>query len=409
MSDLEPSGMNASDGPAWPPHATEVRRWRQSVRGGTIDDRKLTKVAVMLPPLIADREVWVPPSISADIEGCVAEIAALDHSHGPHLEALNTLLLRTESVASSKIEHIDASVDDYARALHGVRSNASATSMAAATEALEALIRSVHDGANIGVPSILAAHRALMADDPHERAYAGRVRDVQNWIGGSDYSPRNALYVPPPPEIVQEYLDDLVAFANRSDVPVLAQAAVVHAQFESIHPFTDGNGRIGRALINTVFRRRGITHSVVVPLASALVARRDAYFDVLNAYREGRITPIIQGFSRAATIAARESRVTATRIAELPGGWEEQVGARRGSAAERLLAGLVSSPIFSAADGVRSAGGPASSVYAAISDLHAAGVIRPLTNRTRDQVWGAADVLDELEDLGMRIGAAASG
>jgi Fic family protein len=362
----------------------------------------------MLPPLIADREVWVPPSISAETEACVAEIAALDHSHGPHLEALNTLLLRTESVASSKIEHIDASVDDYARALHGVKSNASATSMAAATDALEALIRSVHGGAGLERRSILAAHRALMADDQYERGYAGRVRDVQNWIGGSDYSPRNALYVPPPPETVLDYLDDLIAFANRSDVSVLAQAAVVHAQFESIHPFTDGNGRIGRALINTVFRRRGMTRKLVVPLASALVARRDAYFDVLTAYREGRITPIIQAFSQAATIAARESRVTAARIAELPGNWAERVRPRRGSAAADLLNGLVANPIFTATDAVRSTGGSSSSVYAAISELQAAGVVRPLTNRTRDQVWGVADVLDELDDLGARIGVAAS-
>lgn len=357
-----------------------------------------------LPPLIADREVWVPPSLSADLETCVAEIAALDHSHGTQLEALQTLLLRTESVASSRIEQIDASVDDYARALHGSRSNSAATSMAAATEALETLIRSAGAGAPIGKGSILAAHRALMADDPH----AGRFRDMQNWIGGSDYSPRNALYVPPPPETVHEYLDDLITFANRDDIPVLVQAAVVHAQFESIHPFTDGNGRIGRALINTVFRRRGTTRTVVVPLASALVARRDDYFDVLTAYREGHVSPIIRGFSRAAIIAARESRVTATRLAELPGTWQRQVGARQGSAAARLLAGLVVTPIFSAAEGARLTAGSASSAYAAIADLHAAGVIRPLTNRTRDQVWGAADVLDELDDLGARIGAAAS-
>jgi Fic family protein len=86
-------------------------------------------------------------------------------------------------------------------------------------------------------------------------------------------------------ETVAGYLDDLITFANRTDIPVLAQVAIVHAQFESIHPFTDGNGRIGRALINTVLRRRGATGRVVVPLASALVARRDEYFDHLGAHR----------------------------------------------------------------------------------------------------------------------------
>ena len=98
-----------------------------------------------------------------------------------------------------------------------------------------------------------------MQDDPGEVRYAGRIRDMQNWIGGSDYSPRDALYVPPPPETVEGYLDDLIRFANRNDLPVLSQAAVAHAQFESVHPFTDGNGRIGRALINAILRRRGAT------------------------------------------------------------------------------------------------------------------------------------------------------
>ena len=391
---------------SWPAHLPEKRAWRQRSRGGSAADRTLSEVVAMRPPLIGERAVRLSPEVAAAMEACVLEIAALDHSHGAELAALETLLLRTESVASSKIEHIDASVDDYARALHGIKSNPSATSMAASTAALAALIRSVDGGASIEPAMILMAHLALMDDDPYEHAYAGRFRDLQNWIGGSDYSPRNAVYVPPPPETVDDYMADLVVFANRTDLPVLAQAAIVHAQFESIHPFTDGNGRIGRALINTVLRRRGATRRVVVPLASALVARRDDYFDVLGAYREGRVEPIIRSFTAASTIAARESRATADRIAELRPAWERTVGARRGSAASRLLEGLISAPIFSASEAEEAIGGAASSVYAGIERLHAAGVIRPLTNRTRNQVWGATDLLDELDDLAVRIAAA---
>ncbi len=393
--------------PAWPAHVPEVRPWRQRSRGGTAADRMLNQVVAMRPPLIGNGDVRLSSELVAAMEACVLEIAALDHSHGAELAALETLLLRTESVASSKIERIDASVDDYARALHGIKSNPSATSMAASTAALAALVRSVDAGAGIEVAMILMAHLALMVDDPYEHMYAGRFRDLQNWIGGSDYSPRNAVYVPPPPETVDDYMADLVVFANRTDLPVLAQAAIVHAQFESIHPFTDGNGRIGRALINTVLRRRGATRRVVVPLASALVARREDYFGVLGAYREGRVEPIIRSFTEASTIAARESRVTAARIAELRPDWERKVGARHGSAASRLLEGLISTPIFSASEAEEAIGGAASSVYAGIERLQAVGVIRPLTNRTRNQVWGAAALLDELEDLAGRIAAGA--
>jgi Fic family protein len=319
------------------------------MRGGSREDRMLCEVEVALPPLIADVDLSIPSDLSSRAEGAVRAIATLDESHGHHLASLSTLLLRAESVASSKIEHVEASLDDFARAIHGVRSNPSANSMVASTRAIDDLVRSADGGGSIEVIALLAGHAVLMADDPAERAHAGRIREVQNWIGGSDHSPRGALYVPPPPGTVAGHLDDLAEFANRLDVSALVQAAVAHAQFESIHPFTDGNGRIGRALINTILRRRGVTRRTVVPLASALVARRDDYFDALGSFRGGDAAPIIELFARSASIAARESATTADRLAAMPGVWAEQAGhPRRGSAAARLLDGLLDRAICSA-------------------------------------------------------------
>ena len=390
------------------PHASRADPWRQSARGGSVEDRRLREVTVSLPPLLESFSPVVPGRLAADMDVALQDIAALDAEHGAHLGSLSTLLLRAESVASSKIEHVEASLDDYARALHGNRSNTSAMSMAASTQALDDLIGSVTAGGSITLDNILRAHAILMAEDPAERPYAGRVRDMQNWIGGSDHSPRGAMYVPPPPDTVAGYLDDLVRFANRDDLNVLAQAAIAHAQFESIHPFTDGNGRIGRALINTVLRRRGTTSRVVVPLASALVARRDDYFDALGAYRHGDAGPIIESFSVASSIAARESRTTATRLSEMPEAWRERAGRpRAGSAAAKLLDGLLSDPLFSAEEAEDRVGGGTSSVYRGIERLRETGVIRPLTSRTRNQVWVAAALADELDDLGVRIAAGA--
>lgn len=392
----------------WPRHELEPRPWRQRARAGTREDRMLAEVTVWLPPRIAELRLPLAPELSSTIEEALREIAVLDSGYGGNLVALGVMLLRTESVASSKIEHVEADVTDYARALHGVKSNPSAVSMAAATVALDHLIASVNDGADVTLKAILRAHEALMREDPGEAAYAGRVRDVQNWIGGSDHSPRNALYVPPPPETVAAYMDDLVAFANRTDLSAMAQAAIAHAQFESIHPFTDGNGRIGRALINTVFRRRGVTERVVVPLASALVARKDDYFDLLTRYREGEPEPIIAAFARASAIAARESRVTAARMEEFPRGWREAVGkVRAGSAAAKLLELLAQMPVFSAEEAEAAVGGGTSALYRGVDRLVEAGVLRPLTARKRNQVWGVGDMLDELDDLSTRIGLAA--
>jgi Fic family protein len=385
-----------------------VRPWRQGQRSGTRADRTLTEITVSLPPKIAARSVPLDARLVAQIEAALAEIVALDRSHGEQLDALGVLLLRTESVASSKIESVEASLEDYARALHGSRANTSATSMVAATRALAALIDTTDQRGRIDSAPLLAAHKALMDDDPSEHMYAGRWRDVQNWIGGSDYSPRNALYVPPPPDTVSSYIDDLITFANRGDLSVLAQAAVAHAQFESIHPFTDGNGRIGRALINAILRYRRVTTRVVVPLASALVAHRDRYFDLLGAYRLGEVRPLIESFAESSLIAAAESRTTAQRLADVPKEWLDMVGpVRAGSATAKLIALLPARSILSADDAASAVGASTSSVYAAIERLREAKVLRPLSDRRRDQIWGASLILDELDDLGVRIARAA--
>lgn len=400
---------DAPGGPAGPrvvvpAHEQRTVAWRQTHRGGTVDDRTLREVSVSIPPVVAGLDPRVPNDLLAECDLAVRAIARLDETGGPHLRPLATLLLRAESVASSKIEHEDASIEDFARALHGVKANASATSMVAASGAMDRLLHGTIDATGIK-----AAHGLLMADDPTERGYAGRWRDVQNWIGGSDHSPRNALYVPPPADLVEPLMGDLITFARRTDLPVIAQAAIAHAQFESIHPFTDGNGRIGRALAAAVIRQRGVAQHVVIPIASALVARRDHYFSTLDRYRAGDAGPIVHAFARSALIAAQEAATTADRLAAMPEQWHALADApRAGSATAATLASLPTSPIFTADDLETRLGLSTAATYRAIERLSGAGVIRPLTSRTRNQIWGTSDLLDELHDLGVRIGARAA-
>jgi Fic family protein len=388
----------------WPSHRVQTVPWQQASRAGTKEDRIVREIDVLLPPKIAEEDIALDPDLAAQMEEVVREVTVLDQTHSDDLNSLTRMLLRSESVASSKIEEIEASAVDFAKALNGMKSNASAVSMVAATAALEGMVGSVAKERPITLTGITDAHRALMLDDPYEGRYAGKVRDVQNWIGGSDHSPRGALHIPPPCETVDEYLTDLIEFSNRTDVPVLAQAAIAHAQFESIHPFTDGNGRIGRALINTILRRRGTTTRVVVPLASALVAQRDRYFSLLGRYRDGEATPIIRSFVAGSLIAARESQTTAKRLAEIPAQWNEQVGRlRRGAATAQLLEQIAHHPVITVEEARRLVNAPTSSVYTAVERLAAAGILVPLTHRKRDQVWGAQAILNELDDLSLRI------
>jgi hypothetical protein len=139
-------------------------------------------------------------------------------------------------------------------------------------------------------------------------------------------------------------------------------------------------------------------------LASALVAHRERYFGALNTYRAGDLRPLIVTFANSSKTAAAESRTTAERLAEIPVEWRNMVGPiRRHSATDKLLLLLPSSPIVSSDDVASLVDAPRSSVFAAIKRLHDNGVLRPLTDRKRDQVWGASLVLDELDDLGHRI------
>ena len=379
------------------PVTREERPWQQTQRAGTRADRLVRSIIVTIPSPLAAMDLSIPSSIAGELDAAARAVAILDAGHGSDLSALTGLLLRTESVASSKIEYLDASVDDYARALHGARSNPSAVAMVAASRSMERLMASVTESRQVTLNDLLDAHRSLMADDPMERGHAGRVRAVQNWVGGSDYSPRGALLVPSPPDLLTGLLDDLLAFANRADVPSLLQATVAHAQFETLHPFTDGNGRLGRAFVNAILRARGTTTKVVVPIASALVARRDAF-------REGDLEPILKRFADASLIAAEEASVTAERIRQLPDEWREGLGrTRRGSAPMLLIEHLLTHPVIDATDVEASLGVRTSVAYAAIERLESSGVLRPLTDRKRNQVWGASALMDELSDLDTRI------
>ena len=128
------------------------------------------------------------------------------------------------------------------------------------------------------------------------------------WIGGSRLGPHAAVFVPPVHERVPGLIDDLVAFIARDDVPVLAHAALAHAQFETIHPFEDGNGRTGRALVHAMLRSKGLTRTVTVPISAGLLVDTDAYFVALTAYRSGDPEPIVECFADAAFAAVANGR-----------------------------------------------------------------------------------------------------
>jgi len=388
----------------WPPHTDEVRPWQQRVAQGPRADRRLREVTVTLPPLIRDLHYEADRSLAASVNASAGDLSNLDLVHGRTLRSLNHMLLRTESVASSKIENLEADLTDYGRALLGVRANATGVAVASATRALGRMIDDADTTRKIRADPILMAHEELFRRNPDEQHRAGKFRAVQNWIGGSDYSPINPLYVPPPPETVVAYLDDLFAFANRTDVPAVVQAAIVHAQFESIHPFVDGNGRIGRALIHAVLRRRRITRHLTAPIASALVAHRQRYFDALEDYRNGHAGTIIAMLAAATHLATSEAWQTADTLVSIRQGWHDTVtGTAPGSTLYRLLDTLTEQPFLNVALVTDLFGIEETTARAGIDRLEDAGVLARLPRTRLSPAWIARAVLDEIKDLDIRI------
>jgi Fic family protein len=395
---------------AWPAAASTVEpcTTNPSVRdsGGRRpprEDRLLTEITASVPPRISHRHPGLSPATIALLEHATSEAVGLDRGAATSLGALGGFLLRSESVATSKIERIDAPTDEFARALAGTKAGRAARETAAAAHTINQFVERAGTG-SLDPPALLDAHRSLLGDDPHEGHEAGHFRGVQNWVGGNDFTPRGAVYVPPPARLVADLVDDLLAFIDRDDVPALAQAAIAHAQFESIHPFTDGNGRIGRALVNAVLRLRRVTTRTVVPIAAVLLTDTDGYFATLTAYRQGNVEAIISLFAHATFTAASEALHSAQSLAQLPDQWRGRVNTRRGSATAVLLDGLLDTPVLTEKIASARTGVAPGRVYEALGKLTSADVVTEITGQGRNRVWVAHEVLDELDRLQQRIG-----
>ncbi|WP_067565277.1 Fic family protein [Nocardia acidivorans] len=385
----------------WPPHHNEDRIWNPHQRQGSRADRTLERITVAIPPRIGKLDYDPTGSVARTHEAALIAIARLEAGFGEHLAPLADFLLRSEAVASSKIEHIDAGWRAFGKAVAGGKASDEARPQLAAVKALIAMVDAAGAG-TIQLDDLLQAHRLLMAD--YTSRDAGQLRDVQNWIGGSDYTPINAAHIPPPPELVPELIADLLVFVNRDDLPILAQAAIAHAQFESIHPFTDGNGRIARALISAVLRRRGLTRRVTVPLASVMLADTGRYFMHLNRFRTGDVNAFVEYLAVGAIHASEAAQDSALALADLPRRWRDIVRPRTNSADETLLAALLETPILNADTAQRIAGTTDASTYRALGRLTDAGILELLSESNRNRIWAATDVLAELDALSAAIG-----
>jgi Fic family protein len=352
-----------------------------------------------VPDPIANLDPAVPFETADLVADAEAAIRALnERASVAGLEAVGPLLLRSEAVASSCIEGYDVSHMNLARALMDPAwAKGSARVVAANVAAMEQAIRIGAEARPLSDEDVLDIHRTLMATD--ERAMPGELRREQNWIGGRLNSPLDARYVPPPEDEVPALVDDLVAFLNRDDLPAMAQAGIAHAQFETIHPFLDGNGRVGRALVHLVLRRRGIANSFVPPISTVLAARPGSYIAGLEAFRAGGLATWLASFAGATIEAATASVRLADQVADLQASWRVRAGRpRAGSAASRLIERLPALPVLSAPTASAAIGASQQRTLDALKELEAAGILRQLTRGSYDRQYAATELFDLLAD-----------
>lgn len=204
--------------------------------------------------------------------------------------------------------------------------------------------------------------------------------------------------MPPPVEELQELLDDLCVAINDDRLPPIVQAALVHAQFETIHPFDDGNGRTGRALIHVVLRRRCAATHYVPPISVVLAMAKDRYIDGLTSFRDAGIGPWIEYFSEVAANAAHLAVGYLGAVRTLTAEWRSQLAAlpdapRAGAAAWSVIDILPAHPMITGPVAAAVTGRAMSSVYQAMKQLEAAGVLLPLSTSRRNQSWEVAGLL----------------
>lgn len=369
-----------------------------------------------VPDPLVGRPIALNGDVAADVADAQAALTQLNAQATTlaDTEGLARLLLRAESVASSRIEGLEVGAGKLLRTEAARQLGERAVDLTAAEvlgniNAMNSAVRAVGPGDPITLDTLLDFHGQLMANSPLA-AHAGKLREQQNWIGGSDYNPCSAAFVPPPPELVPDLLDDLCAFCDDDSLPAVAQAAIAHAQFETVHPFADGNGRTGRGLIHLILRRRGLATRVLPPVSLILATWANDYIDGLTATHyqgpptgeaaRAGLNQWIGTFAGACLRAAEDAFSFEAQVEQIESRWRAKVGRiRSGSATDLLLRALPGAPILSASAAAELIGRSFPQANESIGRLVSADILTQVSVGKRNRAFEAKDIINAFTDL----------
>jgi Fic family protein len=332
-------------------------------------------------------------------EDALAVLARADERIGSETKYLQHLLIRSEAISSSWIEGNRVNPKRLAIAeflKHGSRTALAVVDTVHSTEA--AIDNLAEPSRPITVEDIVWLQHLI------EPRLTRGLRVEQNWVGGTGWSPLRAEFVPPPETEVERLVDNLARFITETSGNPVVRAAIAHAQFETIHPFIDGNGRTGRALIHTVLRRGGALRHTLIPISTVFAGNTGAYIQGLTNFRANPplLDDWILAFAEAAEIAAGHAVTLATDVKALDVTLYEQFVAyrqqrglvpsvpRRDAVVVRILASLASYPVLTAESvNTRLAVSP-QAAHRALTELGEAGILaRTKNQRGRLICWSA--------------------
>ena len=352
------------------------------------------------------------------IRGLHTNAVVLDRTDG-----LARLLLRAEAQASSRIEGVVIGAHkllhaEAARKLDtGVEPDSLADEVLANIDAMNLAMELADIEQTVTIDTILRIHeRVLQVSDLKQ--HAGKVRVGQSWIGGSAYNPCEAAFVPPPPEEVQALLEDLASFCNDNSLPAVAHAAIAHAQFETIHPFVDGNGRTGRAITHVMLRRRGLAPSWCPPVSLVLATLKDDYIRALDGFHSeappdspeaiAGVDAWVSFFARACTRSVQDAMLFEGRVSALQADWRERMSpVRRGSSVDLLIEALPRTVILSVNEAAKILGRSFTAANAAIEELVKAKILRQVSIGKRNRAFEAPEVIAAFTQLERRLASPA--
>lgn len=408
----ERMGTRSSAEVTVPPLGREPAYWRPQnpeIFSNAEVRRQTGPYSSAVPLTLAHLALEIPAELQAEAEEAVLALRHYDTyaiqrlgiQHAV-LGPMTSILLRTESASSSQIEQLSTSARQLAMAEIGANSRPNAHTVIGNVRAMEAAL-SLAD--HINAAAICDVHRELLTRQTGMEDEAGRLRTELVWIGNHDTAgPRGATFIAPQPERVPRAVQDLVTFLQRDDLPALVQTAIAHAQFETIHPFVDGNGRTGRALVQALLREKRVVEHVTVPISAGLLTNLERYFAALTTFRAGDAGPIIREFTRAAHYAATTGRALVDALAnQLQDSEDKLTGVRPQAVAWKVLPLLIGQPVINAQYLQQSLNIRDATAQRTLKTLTEHGILVERTGQARNRVWQHPGILNVLDAYAAQI------